>query len=59
MNIIEKYTSDEWQKFFPYPKVQDPDGWDRRNFQYSWHEENITHLEYNKRVSLSTCIHQT
>lgn len=49
-------TSDEWQKEFPYPKVLDPDGWDRTNFRFSWYEETITKEEYEKRVSVSTCM---
>ena len=24
---------------FPYPKVLDHNGWDRKNFDYSWKEE--------------------
>lgn len=47
-------TSAEWQLEYPQIKVLDPDGWDRSNFQYSWHEEKIDLEEYNKRVSYST-----
>lgn len=31
MNEPIKKTSEEWQSIFPYPKVLDPDGWDRKN----------------------------
>ena len=52
-------TSNEWQKIIPEPRVLDPDGWDRRNFQYSWYEEKITLSEYNKRLLISTCMWST
>ena len=48
-------TSKEWQELYPNPKVLDPDGWGRSNFQYSWYEEEITFEEYNNRVVYSTC----
>ena len=52
-------TSQQWhddlQKLYPEFMVMDPDGWDRRNYQYSWHEELITNEEFEKRVSYSTC----
>lgn len=43
------------RKFCPKPKVLDPDGWDRKNFQFSWHEEKITFEEYKSKVMISTC----
>lgn len=46
----------QWQSLYPYPKVLDPDGWDRKNYDYSWNEELITLEEYNIRVSNSTCM---
>lgn len=46
-----KKTSEEWQSIFPYPKVLDHDGWDRKNFDYSWKEEKITLEEYEARRS--------
>jgi hypothetical protein len=52
----EKRTSEEWQKLHPNPKVLDPDGWDRKNFQYSWYEELITYTEYMNRILPSTCM---
>lgn len=52
-------TSEDWQKLVQavYPDffVMDPDGWDRRNYQYSWHEELITQEEFEKRLGASTC----
>lgn len=50
----ELKTSEEWQKIHWATKVLDPDGWDRTNFQHSWHEEKITETEYWKRASYST-----
>lgn len=37
LRIPIKKTSEEWQSIFPYPKVIDPDGWDRKNYDYSVH----------------------
>lgn len=49
-----KLTSDQWEKRKPDTKVIDPDGWDRKNFEYSWFKELITEEEYDQRVSRST-----
>ncbi len=49
-------TSNDWQKIYPEIKILDPDGWDRKNFNYSWYEELITFEEYNNRLVYSTCI---
>lgn len=49
-----RHTSMEWQQLLPYPKVVDPDGWDRRNIDFSWYEERITLAEYERRLALST-----
>ena len=49
-------TSEEWQSLYPSPKVLDPDGWDRQNYQYSWMEEKITYEEYCNRRSKSSVI---
>jgi hypothetical protein len=52
-------TSQEWnedlQSLYPDFVVMDPDGWDRRNYPYSWYEELITKEEFEKRVARSTC----
>lgn len=57
LRIPIKKTSEEWQSIFPYPKVIDPDGWDRKNYDYSWKEEKITLEEYETRRSHSTCLY--
>jgi dephospho-CoA kinase len=51
-----KKTSQEWQSKNNKIKVLDPDGWDRKNYQYSWFEELITIEEFNARVFQSTCL---
>jgi hypothetical protein len=53
-----KKTSADWQEEKPYPVVYDPDGWDRKNFQFSWFEELITEEEYETRTLKSTCYHR-
>ena len=50
----ELKTSEEWQKQFTNTKVIDPDGWDRKNYHYSWFEEKITLIEYTSRLHRST-----
>jgi hypothetical protein len=49
-------TSDVWQKEYPHITVLDSDGWDRKNYQYSWFEEKITYAEYTNRLMMSTCM---
>lgn len=51
-----KRTSAEWHQLKPDLIVFDPDGWDRKNYQYSWNEELITEEEYNNRLIQLTCI---
>lgn len=46
-------TSEDWQKECTVI-ILDPDGWDRKNYQYSWHEEKITREEFEKRMVSST-----
>lgn len=56
---MEKKTSAEWDEIINKPKgiiIYDPDGWNRFNFQYSFHEEQITLEEFNVRMMQSTCI---
>ena len=52
-------TSEDWHNaaMLEYPGfyVMDPDGWDRKNYQYSWHEELITREEFETRMGKSTC----
>jgi hypothetical protein len=51
----ELKTSEEWQKECKdILIVLDADGWDRKNFQYSWYEEKISKQEFCKRTSTST-----
>lgn len=51
-------TSKEWmeQEKYSHVKIMDPDGWDRKNFNYSFNEELITEIEFNKRKCMSTCM---
>ena len=49
-----KLTSAEWQNIFPKTQVLDPDGWDRQNYEFSWHEEKIDRNEYDRRLMQST-----
>ena len=34
--------------------IYDPDGWDRRNYEFSFNEEEITKEEFMKRTFSST-----
>ena len=36
--------------------VMDPDGWDRKNYDYSWNKEEISHEEFMKRLENSTTV---
>ena len=47
-------TSSWWDKHVSHPRILDPDGWDRANWDWSWERELITEREFFKRVSLST-----
>lgn len=50
-------TSEQWQSDVEHTYVVlDPDGWDRSNFQFSFHEEKITEEEFMKRLANSTII---
>lgn len=50
-----KKTSDKWHKELePSLIILDPDGWDRKNYDYSFYEELITKEEFYKRLSQST-----
>ena len=46
-------TSEEWQELCRI-EILDPDGWDRQNYQFSWHEELITREEFERRLVSST-----
>lgn len=56
-DVRVKKTSAQWQSLYPYPMVLYPDGWDRKNFDYSWNKELITLEEYKERLSKSTCMY--
>jgi hypothetical protein len=36
--------------------LMDPDGWDRKNYEFSFNEELISKEEFVKRIMYSTCI---
>ena len=57
LSMPEKKTSEEWDKLDKYKEITvlDADGWDRKNFDYSWKEEQITEQEFNHRLAYSTC----
>ncbi len=48
-------TSAEWNRD-DNVEILDPDGWDRKNYYYSWNTELIDIVEYRKRVIRSTCL---
>lgn len=47
-----KKTSADWCQHFECVVI-DPDGWDRRNYDYSFYEELITEYEFLTRVIVS------
>ena len=53
-------TSQEWfeqlENKYPGFVVMDPDGWDRKNYQFSWHKEMISKEEFEKRLLISTIV---
>ena len=58
MDLNTKKTSAAWIKDIKYAgyKILDPDGWDRspEKYDYSFNEELITRLEFEKRLFRST-----
>ena len=51
-------TSAEWYGEFiktHKTRILDPDGWDRTNYSYSFHEELVTEDTFNRRLMFSTC----
>lgn len=51
----KKKTSKEWyEEIKSFFTILDPDGWDRKNYHYSFNEELITKEEFKKRICLST-----
>ena len=52
-------TSEQWAAIHRESTgqiVMDPDGWDRKNYEYSWHKEEISHEEFMKRLESSTTV---
>ena len=55
-NIKEiKKISSEWIKEYDC-KIIDYDGWDRKNYDYSFNEEKITREEFERRLMGSTIL---
>lgn len=52
---MNKKNSNKWQKIC-YINILDPDGWDRKNYDYSWNDEKITRKEFEKRMITSTIL---
>lgn len=51
----ELKTSAEWNEMIGGGvNILDPDGWDRSNWEFSWHQEKISKKEFGNRVFLST-----
>ena len=49
--------SSVWYTILTAPEgieILDPDGWDRKDFIYSWEKECITEVQYKQRLGLST-----
>lgn len=54
---METKTSKEWMELIPekYKLILlDPDGWDRKNYDYSFNEERITKEQFMDRLAFST-----
>lgn len=50
-------TSKEWLELVPKKyklQILDPDGWDRKNFNYSFNEQKVTKQIFMDRLSFST-----
>ena len=54
MKTIKK-TSSEWIKEYDC-KIVDPDGWDGKNYNYSFNIEKITRKEFEFRLVTSTIL---
>jgi hypothetical protein len=48
-----KKVSSEWIKEYDC-EIIDPDGWDRKNYEYSFHKEKITREGFEFRLIRST-----
>tara|TARA_R110000782_G_scaffold29041_3_gene72511 strand:+ start:189 stop:551 length:363 start_codon:yes stop_codon:yes gene_type:complete len=49
----ELKTSEEWGNMFERFTIIKPDGWDRKNFEFSWFKELITERQYVSRLTQS------
>ena len=55
MKKVIKKTSLKWVEDMKNPVViLDPDGWDRKNYHYSFCVEKITKKEFERRLVYST-----
>lgn len=55
----EVRTSSEWWHRHPMivtMRINDPDGWDRSNFHYSFYRELINSEEFERRLGISTLV---
>ena len=50
-----KKTSKEWSEHFGCV-VLDPDGWDRKNYEFSYYLEEISESEFRDRCAKSTML---
>lgn len=50
-------TSAEWKQLLaPSTIICDPDGWDRTNYDYSFHKELISEEEFTSRLQKSSVL---
>ncbi len=49
-------TSFEWAAEMPEINIIDADGWDRKNYTFSYYQEQISKSEFLDRVSRSTVL---
>ena len=53
-SLRTKKTSEEWAKGRKNLTMHSYNGWDKRDFRYSWHEELITEEEFHERLCYSS-----
>ena len=53
-------TSNEWCEYLEIDPddIIDKDGWNRDNLEYSFYEEKISLIEFNRRLMLSTIVRE-
>lgn len=59
MEDITKTSSEWYEELGSDYIINDHDGWDRKNYRYSFYEEEITKEEYNRRLMNSTLLHES